>query len=335
MTQDTSPVGGEAAPVDSPADPFDAIAAEMLGEDEQEQEAEGDEPAATEEGDDDPDLDIEIEEEADELPPIDPPVSLTAEEKDTFKNLPREAQEFTARRIGELEKGFQSKAQEAARERQALQAEALQYAEQVKSHSAAELAKYARQFEVQPPSAELFRSNPEAYANQLEAYQYYSAQREQAQRDSDKAQAEAHQYQTAREQHERQEFRQRLEAELPEAFDPAHGQTFLQGLAATAELLGYDSNAIDQSSVEELKALKVVSELKVKADKLDKIMKRQMERVRSGKAPPPIAKPGTARTPDASRKARGDAAWEVAKSAKSRPQKDAALAAWAEANGYL
>jgi thioesterase domain-containing protein len=151
----------------------------------QKPEAEGDEP------------DAEADEEAEtsqrtnrRLPAIDPPNSLTAEEKETFKSLPREAQEFTARRIGELEKGFQTKAQEAAQAKHAAQLEALKIVEQIKAQAAEQLQAYAQQFEVKPPSAALFTQNPEAYAQQLEAYQYYTAQRESAQRDADKARAE-------------------------------------------------------------------------------------------------------------------------------------------------
>src|SRR5690349_7135571 len=121
MTHPATPeVGGDGNPADAnPATPFEDIAADMLGEEEEqpaeeqpEPEAEQPEDEAAEEAEDE----LEIEE--DDLPPIEAPNSLTAEEKEAFKNLPREAQEFTARRIGELEKGFQSKAQEAAQLKQ-------------------------------------------------------------------------------------------------------------------------------------------------------------------------------------------------------------------------
>lgn len=332
-TQPETAVGSEATV--PAADAFEAIAAEMLGEDEQEDEpaeaAEDEAPEAEPEADEEAEEQLEIEE--DELPPIDPPNSLSAEEKEAFKSLPREAQEFTARRIGELEKGFQTKAQEIAQQKQALQHEALQIAEQVKANAAEQLQRYAQMFEVKPPSAELFRQNPEAYAQQLEAFQFYSAQREQAQRDADKARDEQAQIQAAREAHEAQVFRQRLEAELPEALDPVSGQKLLQEIAATAETLGFDPN--DISDITAIKALKVTSEWKTKADKYDALMKRQMERVRSGKNPPPITKPGTARPPEANRKAKADAAWQGAITAKTRNARDEALAAWAETTGWL
>ena len=336
MTHPATPeVGGDGNPADAnPATPFEDIAAEMLGEEEEEQPAEAAEeeaPEAEPETDEEAEGEPEIEEE--DLPPIDPPNSLTAEEKEAFKGLPREAQEFTARRIGELEKGLQSKAQEAAQAKRTAHLEALQLVEQIKAQTVENLQRYAKQFEVAPPSAELFRVNPEAYAQQLEAFQHYSAQREQAQRDADKARDEMGQVQAAREAHEAEIFRQRLEAELPEALDPVNGQKLLQECAATAELLGFDPNQI--SDVTAIKALKATSEWKAKADKYDALMKRQMERVRQGKNPPPITKPGTAKAPDATKKARADAAWQQAQSAKSRNAKDEALATWMENTGWL
>ena len=339
-TQPETAVGSEATPAAEakPADAFNDIAAEMLGEDEEQDEqpvdeeapVEGDEPEADEPSEDD------IEQE-DDLPAIEAPNSLTAEEKEEFKALPRKAQEFTARRIGEMEKGFSAKAQEAAQAKEAARTEAYQFAAQLKAEAVEQLTQYAKMFEVRPPDAALFRSNPEAYAQQLETYQYATAQREQAQRQAEEAKAEQAQYQSVLQQHEAQAFRQRLEAELPEAFQEG-GQTnkaFIDSLAATAEALGYDDNAISNASVEELKALKQVGEWKAEAEKYRKAVAKKMERVRAGKNPPPIARPGVSRTPDASRKARADQAWETVKTAKSRGMKDDAMASWMENTGWL
>jgi hypothetical protein len=315
--QDTPEAGGDGNPADAqPADPFEAIAAEMLGEDQEEEQPEAEAEDAEEAELDEADEAGEEDDEAEELPPIDPPNSLTAEEKEAFKGWPRAAQETLTRRIGELEKGFQTKAQEAAQAREAARTEALQFAAQLKAEAVEHLAQYARQFEVRPPDARLFNQNPEAYAQQLEAYQYATTQREQAQRDAEQARAEQAQYQAALQEHEAAQFRQRLQAELPEAFETS-GQInrgFIETLAATAEALGYDAHSIDNASVEELKALKAVSEIRAKAEKYDALMKRKMERVRAGKSPPPIAKPGVARGTDANRAAKAEQAFARAKS---------------------
>jgi len=335
MTQPTEAVGGEApVPAETAVDPFDALAGEMLGEDEQEEEeqpvegTEGDEPEVSE-AEDEPEI------EADDLPPIDAPISWDAEAKEVFKNLPREAQEIVQKRETERERFVQAKAQEVVREKQTLQAEALQFAEQIKAEAVERLLKYAQQFEVSPPDARLYASDPAAYAQQLEAYQYSQAQREQAQRDAQRLEQERAQHEHAIQQHEAEAFRQRLEAELPEFFDAAKGPQLKEELTATAKALGYSDEAIHAANAEEIIALKAVSEWKAQADKYQKLMARQMERVRAGKNPPPIAKPGTQRGPEQNRKARADNAWQAAKSAKTRNAREAALADWAESTGLL
>src|SRR5205814_6698 len=95
--------------------------------------------------------------------------------------------------------------------------------------------RYAQQFEVKPPSAELFSRDPVAYAQQLETYQNISAKREAAQRDAEKYRAEQVQIQQARQQHEAEAFHQRLQAEVPEVFDPSTGQDVLKELTAIAD----------------------------------------------------------------------------------------------------
>ena len=205
MTQqpEEGAVGGT-EPVGASDDNLEAILAEHFTDEEQDDPVETDPAEGEEETDELNENDPELE--AEELPPIDPPVSLTAEEKEAFKNLPREAQEFTARRIGELEKGFQSKAQEAAQAQVAARQEALQHIAQVQAQAAEQLERYAQQFTVQPPSAELYRVNPEAYAQQFEAFQIYTAQRDSAQREAEQARAVQAQYESEIERQEHQAF---------------------------------------------------------------------------------------------------------------------------------
>jgi hypothetical protein len=138
----------------------------------------------------------------------------------------------------------------------------------------------------------LFTQNPEAYAQQLEAYQYYTAQREAAQRDADKARGEQAQIQQQRAELQAERFQQQLAAELPEILDPESGQQLVKELNATAELLGFDPNQI--SDVSAIKALKTTSEWKAKAEKYDKLMAQKMEKVRQAKSLPRVSKPGTA-----------------------------------------
>ena len=118
MAQLEAAAGDANIPVDVPAtDPIDALVDEFLGDEEEE-------PIADEDSDPDFAGEDDAGEEA-ELPPIAPPVSLTAEEKSKFASLPRDAQEIISRRVGELERGFQTKAQEAAQARSQVEREAL------------------------------------------------------------------------------------------------------------------------------------------------------------------------------------------------------------------
>ena len=326
MTQPTEAVGGDGNPADAnPANAFEDIAAEMLGEEEQEEEeAQPDDEGEPDEGEPEEEDELESDEDDEpEAPAIDPPNSLTAEEKEAFKKLPREAQEFTARRIGELEKGFQTKAQEAAQAREAARTEALQYAERLKAETVERLNHYAQQLEVRRPDPRLLRSDPDAYAQQLEVYEYATAQREQAQREAAHAQQERDQYLAELQKQEAETFRQRLQSELPEAYDPVSGQQFINELAATAKELDYDDDAINRASIEELKALKLAAAWKAKADKYDKAMAKKMERVRQGKNPPPIARPGVSRDPGSNRQAKAQESFARAKASTGRERVNA------------
>jgi hypothetical protein len=336
MTQPTEAVGGEpVAPVEAEAaNPFETMAEEFLGPDEPEEEeiteelseAEADEAKAEED-------ETEALEAEEDLPSIDAPNSWDGDAKEEFKKLPRALQETVQKREAERERFVQAKSQEAAQAQRNANIEAMKAAEAIKAQAIETLQRYEKQFEVQPPNPDLIVTDPVAYAQQMRAYQNIAAQREQAQRDAERLRTEQAQIQQARQAHEAEAFHQRLQAEVPEVFDPATGQDVLKELTATAELLGFDPHQI--SDVTAIKALKLTSEWKSKAEKYDSLIKKQMERVRSGKNPPPIAKPGTARLPEQTRKARGDAAWNQALNAKTRSQRDAAIEAWADSSGFF
>jgi hypothetical protein len=87
-TQPEQAVGSE-TPAPS-EDPFEAIAEDTFGADEEEEPAEAPEAEAED--------DIEDEEEADDLPPIDAPVSWDADAKAKFAKLPRDVQEYVQKR---------------------------------------------------------------------------------------------------------------------------------------------------------------------------------------------------------------------------------------------
>jgi hypothetical protein len=329
MTHPATPeVGGEPT---APADPFEAIADEMLGTDEQQDEeqqpadeVEDEAPEAeaeTEEAED------EIEVEAEELPPIDPPNSWTAEEKEEFAKLPREVQETLTRREQQREKFVQTKAQEAAQARQTAAAEAAQQVVELQNEYVKQLEAYAEQFAVPEPDITLMVSDNPAdralYAQQMRAKQYSDAQRAAAQRQADEARQQQAQYQEALAAHEAQQFRQRIAEALPDFFDETKGPELKEKLTATAKAIGFSDEQIYAADADQIIALNTVAQFKAKAEKYDALMKKQMERVRQGKNPPPISRPGVVQNPEAKQKKVAEAAWQRAKNSQGAARVDA------------
>lgn len=320
MAQLETAAGGEAVNPDSssPAtDPIEAIVDEFLGEDEQEEES----PTDTEDGEaeeaelTEEDVEGETDDEA-ELPPIDVPVSWKAEEAERFKALPRETQEYLAQREAEREKFVQSKAQEAKQARSEVERAALAELQAIQSATAEQLEQYAAHFEVQQPDPRLITQNPEAYAQQLAQYQYFTAQREQAQRNAETARAEAQKAQQQLEAREAEEFRAVLNEQFPEFLEPANAK-LREDLSLIAKELGYSAELLGQANASDILALKRASDWKAKAARYDTLMAKKMEKVRAAKDLPPVARPGTAKNRAQVSAQAINSSWERVKQTKS------------------
>jgi hypothetical protein len=330
MTQEATPVGGEATPVEPTKDYFTDLAEQEFGvTDEQEEE-----PAEAPEGEEAAD-DTDIEEEADDLPPIDPPVSLTAEEKEAFKNLPREAQEFTARRIGELEKGFNTKAQEAAQARQTAISQATAELAQIEQGYAQHFQQLAEQLQPQRPNPQLLQVDPAAfYAQQANYENTIAQQRELQQRSQEFAQqAQARAQQIA--QAEQAEQTRIIVEQFPEYADPTTGPALRQKLSAVAKRLGYPDELIGQARATDILAMREVASALEKADKYDALMAKKMEKVRAAKGLPKVATPGVAQGSEQLRAKSAQAAFEIAKTAKNRDQAGAAFHEFLQKSGHI
>jgi len=305
MTQPTEAVGGEPlAPAPTPEERLAAaFGDEPEPQEEEEAPDEGAPPVEDEapEGAEEPtEDDIEDGEAEDDLPPIDPPISWTAEEKERFAGLPRETQEFIAKRESERERFVQTKAQEAAQAERAATRQAAQYLAQVQQQAAEELEWFAQQLNVSEPDPALIATNPALYAQQKRAYDHYSAQRDLAQQKRAEALQQAQQYQAVLQQQEAEEFHQRLSTELPEFLDPSSGPKIKADLTATAKDLGFSDEDIFRANAPQILALKRATDWKAKAAKYDALMAKKMERVRAGKsALRPVSKPGAAKSPGA------------------------------------
>lgn len=331
MTQPAAAVGREE--LLSPAEEtFNKMAERLLNEeaepveDDEEEELQDGEDST---GEEELALEEDNEEQAAETG-IAPPVSLTNEEKEIFKSLPEEAKAFTARRIGELERAFSAKAREVAGVQEAAQLEYLRVSQHVQQEAAAQLNYYAEQLKPRVPDARLARTDPSAYAHMLSEYHEKNAQREQAQRAADMANQQALAYQADLDQRKFNTQRARLEAELPELFDPATGQENVKTLLATAEALGIDPSIIND--VDSVKALKVTAEWRTKAEKYERATSKMKERV--SRKPTPTAKPGPPQGA-VSKGRKVDSAWKLVKTARVGADRDAATAMWLEQAGFI
>lgn len=290
MTQPQEAVGGSDEPVIAAEPTLEDRFSAVAQEEEDPKEGAGDaakaaEPELTEE-------DVAEEDEA-EQPPIDPPVSLTAEEKDAFRNWPREAQEVLTRRVGELEKGFQSKAQEASRAEAKAHAEASEAFRNVASTFAQQLASLRVQLPGRP-THQLQADDPYEYAEQMDAYERAAAHNQWIEQQLRGVSRHVQQLQAADYQREQMETLTALQSEFPEYLDDAKGPEIRQRLGSTALELGYSAEQIATADHRDIKAMKLATDWREKAEKYDKLMSKKMEKVREAKDLPNVSRPGTA-----------------------------------------
>jgi len=338
MTQqtETSAVGGETAPVGStdPTEVFTKLAEETFGiTDEEEQPAEDaeEQSEATEEAEDEP----EIEEEADDLPPIEAPVSWDAEAKETFKNLPREAQEIVAKREAEREKFVQSKSQEAARAKQEAEQAAIQQLAQVEAGYAHHFQQLAEQLQPQRPNPALLQHDPQAFYAQQADYEAKVAQQQQLQQ---QAQTYAQQAQLRAQQiaqSEQAEQHRIIVENFPEYADPSTGPELQRQLTAVAKELGYPDELIGQARATDILAIRKAAEWKSDAEKYRAIQKTKMANVRAAKGLPKPVKPGVSQNPDQLRARTAQAALELATSSRNRDVQGAAFFEYLQKSGQI
>jgi len=315
------------ATAENPADAFEAIAAEMLGEEEEQpaetETDEGEQPEAeTDEGAED---EPEIEAEDDDLPPIDPPVSWDAEAKAKFAEMPRELQEVVQKREADRERFVQSKAQEAARARQEVEQAAIQQLAEVERGYAQHFQSLAEQLQPQRPNPAMLQHDPQTfYAMQAEYEAKVAQQRELQQRSQEFAQQAQQREQVAEQQRMAGEAKV-ISEHFPEYLDPTMGPKLQQELSAVARELGYPPELIAEARATDIIAMKKVADLKAKADKYDALQAKKMEKVRAAKGLPRVATPGT---PQGARQIKATALNNAIASLKETGSVDAAAAAF-------
>jgi hypothetical protein len=337
MTQEATPVGGEATPAEpttNAQDVFEQIAREEFGiTDEEEQPAEGEPVEGEAEGAED---ETGIEEEADDIPPIDAPVSWDAEAKEVFANLPREAQEIVAKREGERERFVQSKSQEAARARQDAEQAAVTQLAQIEQGYAQHFQQMAEQLQPQRPDPAMLAYDPASFYAQQANYENGVAQQRQLQQRA----SEFAQQAQAREAQAAQAFnadQHRVIVEnFPEYADPTKGPELRAKLSTVAKRIGYTDELIGQARATDILAMREVAAAFDKADRYDALQKTKMEKVRAAKAKPPVqARPGVAQGSQQLSARSAEAAFEVARSSKDRNVQGAAFFDYLKNTGHL
>jgi hypothetical protein len=297
MTQPTEAVGGEPiAPELTPEERLNAAFGDEEPQDELPEEGEpADEVEQTEEAEDE----TELEAEEDDLPPIEAPVSWDAEAKAVFASLPREAQEIVTKREAERDRFVQQKSQEAARARQETEQAAYQQLAQIEHGYAQQFQQMAEQFAPQRPNPDLLRYDPQAFYAQQADYESAVAQQQQLQQQANQYAQQAQLREQQAEQVRMSQEHQLIVEQFPEYLDPTNGPKLVAELSSVARDLGYPPELIEQARAPDILAMRKAAEWKAKADKLDRLEAKKMEKVRAAKGLPKVATPGTSRAPGA------------------------------------
>lgn len=218
---------------------------------------------------------------------IEAPVSLNADEKAVFAQLPPEAQRAWAASEARRNSQVQDATTKAANAQRAAQSHAAEAHSKAKAVFANQLAEFASHLAPQAPDPELARTNPGEYIAQKAHYDALKAQHDTLVQQVGALGDEA--------SHEiDQAFIQQRDRELlaiPEVANEETRTDFFDRAFGVAEALGYDRETLFRdANATDFKALAAAHGWKDKAAKYDAIMAKQMQRVRNAKT----AKPGAA-----------------------------------------
>lgn len=282
--------------------------------------SEDDQGEAEDEAGEDDDAESEDEPEEPEVPPVKAPESWSKEDAAIFAQLPKEAQEVIQRRETERDRFVRAKALEASQTRDKVANEAREIIVKLHDENAQKLTAYASMIMPQRPDQRLLYTGDQndivTYHRQQAAYEAASDQLQQLQHQISQSQEAAN---AAREQSHQAEIAsdaQRLREQLPEWFE--EGSTIQSELRTIGDALGYPPELMQQASSTDILALKKAYDWKVKADKYDKAIGKQMEAVRAAKGLPKMAKPGAAPSKQQKSAVGREKAWERVKASNGK-----------------
>lgn len=280
---------------------------------------------AESEGDPEADIELEADEEQEEQAPepetaIDAPVSLNAEEKAVFAQLPKEAQGAWAASETRRNAQVQETTTKAAEAQRTAEARAATADAEAKALYGQQLEQFATAFAPAPPDPYLAQQNPAQYIAEEAQYRAALAQHDALMQQVRGIQVEA-------EQAVDQTFLAQRDAQIrthPKIANLETRDAYVKGIMDLAQDAGLDPGDIAKhaTGAEFLALAKLFDRLSLaeeKAGKYDKAVSKQMQKVRAAKGK--NLRPGAAQQ---SQRAQGD--WQRVTSAKSREAKDEAFA---------
>jgi hypothetical protein len=227
------------------------------------------------------------------VPPVAPPVSWTAAEKEEFAGLPRAVQETLSRREAERERFVQAKSQEARSTRAEVEREALATFQQLQARYAAHLASFEAQLDFPEPDPRLIAEAPELYSLQLDQHRHYAAQRHEAQLLLAQVRQQAAFADKEIAAREQERTRAELAGAFPEYLDAQSGPKLREELGSTALELGYTPEQLAQVDHVDILAMRKANEWRSDALKYRALMASRMETVRAARDMPRVSRPGS------------------------------------------
>ena len=238
-------------------------------------------PDEGEPSEDDLDL-VEEQDEQDDEPEtaIETPVSLNAEEKKAFAAASPEAQQAWAASETRRNAQVQEATTKAASAQRVAEATAAQADAQAKAVYAQQLDHWLTAFAPDMPDPQLAQYDPARYIAEKAQYDATKAQHDTLVQQVRSINMEA----STEAQQAFQEQRDRELMAIADVANPETRQGYLDRVMGAAELLGYDRNTVANSaSAADIKAIALAAEWKAKADRFDKAVSKQMQKVRAGK----------------------------------------------------
>ena len=270
---------------------------------------EGDDAEAQDEGDDEP-----------AKPAIDVPVSLNAEEKARFAQLPEEAQRMLADVETRRARQVTEVTTNAANAQRQAQTDAARAAVQAKQVFAEQLHTFVSAYAPQRPNPANY-SDMQEFARDDAQFQYAAAQHQQVMQQVQGIGAEAQDAQGQMHAAAIQQEMQKVKAALPDLADPEKGPKLVGDLKAIAAEYGYGDDRFNNADADDFVALNKMLRDRKDAEQFRAIMARKMQGVREAKktTTPGVAQPQREQRQQAAKTA-------TARLAKSGSVDDAAAA---------